>query len=203
MDIHFYSQESFIQISEWSPHPHGLVLRCSTSWRARSFRRRWSPTAARRGQWPALMKHGWTCWKIYLYPQFILNFSFFFFKESLMEFGSLEFGWVAGGLKRIVERILLWCAVYVNVQDFSAAFIKQMLGHCLSNWFQHDNQITLYGGFLKWGIPKSPWVSLLKWSSMTQMIWAPSACRIGDPINESVEMVDPTWTPRSQRHVLW
>jgi len=26
-------------------------------------------------------------------------------------------------------------------------------------------------GFLKYGIEKPPWVSLLKWSSMTWMIW--------------------------------
>ena len=26
-------------------------------------------------------------------------------------------------------------------------------------------------GFLKWGISKSPWLSMLQWSSMTWMIW--------------------------------
>ena len=31
--------------------------------------------------------------------------------------------------------------------------------------------LDMCGGFLKWGYPKPPLVSILKWSSMTWMIW--------------------------------
>ena len=55
-------------------------------------------------------------------------------------------------------------------------------------------------GFLNWGIPKSPEVPILKWSSMTWMVWgppyfkkAPNALLGGElPTNPFSRLVHPT-----------
>jgi hypothetical protein len=48
-------------------------------------------------------------------------------------------------------------------QIFGLFETRQLLNHPT----QLRNSAKTYniGGFLKWGIPKSPWVSILKWSN--------------------------------------
>ena len=78
------------------------------------------------------------------------------------------------------------CSMCVGTnENFKGGVGEVRRNYAVSRWFASESgreklEKMLHDviwGFLKWGIPKSPWVSICfntkSWSSMTWMIWGP------------------------------